>query len=311
MGHLGEILSLTVAVSWTITALFGNEASRRIGAQPLNVLRMLFSFVLLAILLWITIGTPYPRYADGKTWLLLALSGVVGFVFGDYCLFNAYVLIGARFGQLFMTIAPLVAAILGMIFLGERMSWIAWIAMFVTLSGIGMSILGRGEGEKISLKLPFKGILLGIGAGIGQGGGLVLSKLGLQAYEACIPSDAPSLMGAMMPFASTMIRVIAGGVGFLFLLKMYSTKEECQHAVRDAKGIVYTLLATIFGPFVGVSLSLMAVQYAEAGIASTLMALTPVLIIWPYAVLYKQKVTARDIVGIAITMAGVALFFLG
>lgn len=41
------------------------------------------------------------------------------------------------------------------------------------------------------------------------------------------------------------------------------------------------------------------------------MALTPVLIIWPYAILYKQKITAKDIVGIAITMAGVALFFLG
>lgn len=310
MPFFGEILSLVVAISWTITALFGNEASRRLGAQPLNVIRMILSTILLGLFLWFTIGHPYPLYADGKTWFWLGLSGLVGYVFGDFCLFNAYNIIGARFGQLFMTIAPPVAGITSWIFLGESMKWTSWIAMAVTLSGIALSIIAKGEDNKLSFSLPLKGILLGIGAGIGQGGGLVLSKVGVNHYSALIPADAPAMMEQMVPFASTMIRAIVGGIGFVFVLFMYSSAKEFKASLRDGKGMTFALMATIFGPFIGVSLSLMAVQYAQAGIASTLMALTPVLIIWPYSVIYKQKVKTKELIGLAITMLGVALFFL-
>ena len=66
MNHIGEIISLVVAVSWTITALFANEASRRLGAMTVNVIRMVFATLFLAIMLWIATGTPFPIYADGK-----------------------------------------------------------------------------------------------------------------------------------------------------------------------------------------------------------------------------------------------------
>ena len=193
MQYLGEIISLVVAVLWTATALFANEASRRIGAMSANFFRMAFSGILLAGLLWVTIGHPYPAFADGKTWLWMALSALVGYVFGDFCLFNSYVVIGARFGQLFMTLAPVFAAFAGWALLGETLSWRSWLAMAVTLSGIAISILSRsGEGHKLALKLPLKGVLLGVGAGMGQGVGLVLSKIGLQHYAEALPTDAPA-----------------------------------------------------------------------------------------------------------------------
>ena len=74
--------------------------------------------------------------------------------------------------------------------------------------------------------------------------------------------------------------------------------------------VTFAVLTTFFGPFLGVSLSLMAVQYAKAGIASTLMALTPVLIIVPYAIINKQRITAKQVIGTLVTVIGVALFFL-
>jgi drug/metabolite transporter (DMT)-like permease len=72
----------------------------------------------------------------------------------------------------------------------------------------------------------------------------------------------------------------------------------------------YALIMTLFGPFLGVSLSLMAVQYTNAGIASTLMALTPVIILFPYAFIYHQKIRPKEILGVLVSMAGVAMFFL-
>ena len=310
MQYLGEIISLVVAASWTVTALFADKASHRMGSMSANVLRLSMAVVFLALILWVSVGHPYPVYANGQAWLWLALSALVGYVFGDWCLFNCYLSIGARFGQLLMTLAPPMAAIAGWLLLGESLSWTALIAMVVTLTGIGISILSRGEGHKVKLTLPLKGILLGVGAGIGQGVGLVLSKIGLTHYLEALPSDAPEAMETMLPFASTMIRAIVGSLGFLALMALQKDLGRLKAAVHDATGMRYALVMTLFGPVVGVSLSLMAVEYTNAGIASTLMALTPVLILIPYAFIYKQKIRPREILGVTVSMVGVALFFL-
>ena len=310
MNHLGEIISLIVAVSWTVTALFADKASHRLGSMSANVLRLTMAILFLGLLLWVTVGHPYPVYASGQAWWWLALSALVGYVFGDWCLFNCYLSIGARFGQLFMTLAPPMAAIAGWAILGETLSWKSMLAMAVTLSGIAISILSRGEGHKVHLTLPFKGVLLGLGAGLGQGVGLVLSKVGLQYYSEAIPADAPKLMADMLPFASTMIRAVVGAMGFLALMALQRGLPRLRTAVRDKIGMRYALIMTLFGPVLGVSLSLMAVQYTNAGIASTLMALTPVFILFPYAFIYKQRIKFREILGVAVSMTGVALFFL-
>ncbi len=310
MEHSGEIISLVVAFSWTITALFANEASIRLGAMVVNVIRMVLATLFLALILWVTVGTPYPLYADGSAWFYLSLSAIIGYVFGDFCLFNSYVVIGARFGQLFMTLAPPISAIAGWLLLGEVMSWRSWLAMFVTISGIAISILSKGEGTKLKFDLPLKGVLLGIGAGLGQGVGLVLSKIGIEHYADALPADAPDTMSSILPFASTMIRAIIGGAGFIIWMAIQKDLSKLRDALKERKGITYATLTTIFGPVIGVSLSLAAVQYTDTGIASTLMALTPVLIIAPYAIIYKQRVKAKEILGVILAMAGVAMFFL-
>ena len=310
MPHTGEIISLVVAACWTATALFADIASHRLGSMTVNVIRLVLASVFLGLLLWATIGVPYPLYADKAAWFWLALSALVGYVFGDFCLFNSYLVIGARFGQLFMTLAPPIAAIAGWIHLGETLTWKSWLAMAVTISGIAISILSRGEGHSLHFSLPVKGILLGIGAGMGQGVGLVLSKIGLQHYQEALPAETPALMEQMLPFASTLIRALVGGAGFVCLMALQRNLKHFKTAVKDHKGMRFAVLTTLFGPVIGVSLSLMAVQYANAGIASTLMALTPVLIILPYALIYKQPVRAKEILGVAVSMAGVAMFFL-
>lgn len=311
MEYLGEIISLTVAVSWTATALFADIASHRIGAMPLNLIRMGLSIILLAIFLFVLTGAPYPVYANSQTWFWLGLSGVVGYIFGDYCLFNCYVIIGSKFGQLFMTLAPPVAGIAGWIMLGQQMKGLSWLAMLVTLSGIAISILAKDKGShKVKLKLPLKGVLLGIGAGIGQGIGLVLSKIGLDHYASAIPGNASDTLLFAVPFAGTMIRAIFGFIGFYAIIMLMRSNNKVIAALRDRKGMTFASLTTVFGPFIGVSLSLMAVQYAKAGIASTLMALTPVLIIVPYAIINKQKISIKEVIGTLVTLAGVAMFFL-
>ena len=309
MQFVGEIISLVVAVSWTVTALFAEVGSKRLGSLQMNVIRMVLSLLMLGTTLWWFTGSPVPLYADGKAWFWLSLSGFVGYLLGDYCLFNSYIWIGSRFGQLFMTLAPPTAALFGWMLLGETLAWNALLGMLVTLTGIGISVLNKGTSNKLSLKLPLKGVLFGIGAGVGQGVGLVLSKVGMTHYEMSIPAGE-EMVADLMPFASTFIRAVTGAVGFLIVMGMQKQFHTLVTCVRDGKGMNAAVWATITGPFIGVSLSLMAVQYTEAGIASTLMALTPVFIIWPAHFFFGQKVTFKEVVGACISVVGVSLFFI-
>lgn len=310
--YTGEFISLGVAASWMITALCFEYAGKRTGALPLNIIRLLMAIGMLGITLAVTTGHAIPWEAGYKAWFWLAISGFIGYVLGDYCLFNSYLLIGSRFGQLFMTLAPPSAALAGWLILGERLNGYAIAGMLVTMSGIGLSIMGRGKSApsgKWHLKLPLKGVLFGIGAGIGQGVGLVFSKLGMDYYmERIDPGDLLAMR--LLPFAATQIRAIVGLAGFLAILFWTRQGGALLRAVRDRKAMVAATGGTVFGPFLGVSFSLMAVQYTEAGVASTLMALTPVMILLPAYFILKQKITFREIIGAIVSVVGVSLFFI-
>lgn len=293
--------------------MFAEVASKRMGSIVMNVVRMSLSLLFLGATLWFLLGAPYPRYGTSEIWFWLSLSGFVGYVLGDYCLFSSYILIGSRFGQLFMTLAPPAAAIFGWLMLGEQMSWPAILGMFVVMSGIGMSVLSKGGNDgshhKLQIKLPLKGILFGIGAGMGQGIGLVLSKIGLLHYEDSMVAAGVANVDFVMPFAATYMRAVTGLIGFVIALLLARRQRQLVASLHDRKALAFTTLATLTGPFIGVSLSLMATLYTSTGIAQTLMSITPVLILWPSMVFFHQKVTRWEVVGALISVCGVALFF--
>ncbi len=300
--HLGEFAALLTTLFWTITALAFETASKRIGSMHVNLLRLALATVFLTVFSFFYRGLFLPLDADIHTWIWLAVSGIVGFVIGDYCLFKAYIITGARVAMLMMTLAPVFAALAAWFILGEVMSITSLLAMIITLVGIALVIFTRTKGatsvtvkSKYSMTYPAKGIILGIVAAAGQGIGIVLSKYGMKDYD---------------PFAASQIRVIAGFVGFAILFFILGRWKELPASFRDAKSMKWLVVGSVFGPFLGVSFSLMAVQHTDAGIAQTIMSLTPVLIIPPAVLINKEKVTLREIIGAVIAVCGVVMFFI-
>lgn len=309
MAYVGELISIGVAFSWTATALLSEFGSKRLGNLTLNVLRMGLALLFSLVLFGMVTGSMLPPGASTEAAGWMLLSGLVGYVIGDFCLFQCYIIIGSRYGQLFMTLAPLSAALMAWVTLGQQMTGKSVIAMLVTLWGIGISVLGRGDHHKISLKLPVNGVLYAIGAAVCQGVGLVLSKIGMDHYEVSMMAEA-DIPEWLIPFSANFYRCIAGIIGFSFLLFYRDGMAPLREAVRDKKGLSVATATTIFGPFVGVGFSLMAVQYTAAGIASTLMAMTPIIIILPSYWLFHEKITWRSVIGAVISVLGVSLFFL-
>ena len=310
MPYTGELISLAVACLWTVAALASEVGSRQLGVFVMNVWRMALALTLSALLLWLTMGTPYPLYAGTKAWCWLLFSGVVGYFFGDWCLFNSYLVMGSRIGQLFMTLAPMFTALAAWVMIGQTLSWTALLAMTVTLAGIGISVLGRNAQHHVSMNLPLRGILFGVGAAVGQGFGLVLSKIGLDHYVSGVPAAMLPDVENVLPFASNMIRCVAGLVCFSAWLIVSGNAAQMRSSLSKRRGLAAMLIAVFSGPFIGVGLSLTAVQYTAAGIASTLMAMTPIIILLPSRWLFRQPITLRSVVGAVISVVGVSLFFL-
>ena len=294
--HIGEFAALFTAFFWTITSLAFESASHKIGTIAVNILRLLIGLVFLSIYALIRRGFILPTDASAENWIWLILSGLIGFVFGDLFLFKSYIVIGSRFSMLIMTLVPPMTAFFSFIIIGEKLTVMHGLGMALTLCGISMAIFGRnGQGERLSLKLAPKGILYALGGALGQALGLVLSKLGMKDYD---------------PFAATQIRIIAGILGYAALVTILFRWRNVQNGLKNKEGMALTTLGAFFGPFLGVSFSLIAVKYTEAGIASTIMSLVPVFIILPAVIIYKEKVTLPELIGALVSVGGVALFFI-
>lgn len=303
MPHFGEFTALLVAVFWTITALSFSRASRSIGSLQVNLIRLILAFFFLGALLFVRTGSFWPNENSASSWGWLSLSGLIGFVIGDYCLFKSYEYVSARISMLLMALAPPIAAITGYFILQETFTFMNVCGMLITLMGIALVVLDKPAAdeneEKSTLSLkssyPIRGLLLALGGAAGQGVGLVLSKLGMQQYD---------------PFASTQIRVITGIIGFSLIIVLGGRIKDLTNAFKNRPAIGLVTLGAIFGPFLGVSLSLLSIKYTSTGIASTIMAIVPVLIIPPSILLFKEKVTRKEIIGAVLAVSGVALFFI-
>ncbi len=308
--HAGELSALMAAIFWTFTALAFESAGKRIGSLTVNLIRLFMAFIFLGIFTWFSRGEFLPAGASPHNWIWLSLSGFVGFVLGDLFLFRAYVVVGARISMLIMSLAPPIAAVVGWLIMGETMSPRSLAGMVITISGIAMVILTRQgddipvlpgdpaagkRGNRIRFTYPVAGILLAFGGAAGQATGLVLSKYGMEGYDA---------------FAATQIRVITGFFGFIIIYTLLRRWYRLMPALRNRPAMARVSIGAFFGPFLGVSFSLLAVKYTSSGIAATIMGIVPVLII-PFSVfMFKEKITPREVLGAFAAIGGVALFFL-
>ncbi|MFA7040618.1 MAG: DMT family transporter, partial [Proteiniphilum sp.] len=236
-------------------------------------------------------GMFFPMDATAYNWLWLGLSGIVGFFLGDLFLFKSYILIGSRTSQLVMSLAPMITAVIGWFFLQEILSLKSIAGIVVSVTGIMIAVAGKN----LKLNIPLRGFLYALGGALGQAVGLILSKKGMGDYD---------------PIAATQIRAIFGFVAFALLVTFVGRWRRVFMTLRDKTGMKAITIGTVFGPFIGVSLSLYAVQHTETGIASALMALTPIFIIIPTAIMFKEKITARQVIGAIISIGGATIFFL-
>ncbi|MFV0471022.1 MAG: DMT family transporter [Paludibacteraceae bacterium] len=289
--HTGEIAALLVAAFWTASALFFEKAGHRVGSLSVNIIRLFLAIVLLGLTTLLTRSMFFPTDANSYQWFWLGISGVIGFFLGDLLLFQSYLVIGSRTAALIMSLAPMLTAIIGWFFLNEILVFKSIVGIIVSVAGVVIAI----SNKRIKLNIPFKGFLLALGGALGQAGGLVLSKKG---------------MGDFDPIAATQIRAIFGFCCFVIFITALKKWKNVKKALEDKQGVTNISLGAFFGPFIGVALSLYSIQHTKTGIASALMALVPIFIILPSAIMFKEKIKPQQIIGAVVSIIGASIFFL-
>ncbi len=305
---LGESAAIGAAIGWAGTAMFFTAGGRRVGSLAVNIIRLAMALVLMTILRTILFGQPLPVDATGHAWAWLIVSGVVGMAICDLCLFEAFLWVGPRVGMLLLTLSPIVTAALGWLVLGEGMTGLNIGGMAMVLGGVAWVVLERRRGpDGQTHSHPIGGILLGVVAAVTQGVGTVLSKIGMETIEK--QQDAAVRFRGYTE--ATQIRVMTGLVAIAIFYCFIRAWPKVGRALKDRRGMAFTSCGAFIGPFLGVTLSMIAINEASGlGIASTLMMTGPVFILPLTAIFFKERITYRAVVGAGLAVAGVFVLLL-
>jgi drug/metabolite transporter (DMT)-like permease len=297
---MGELAAFLVAVCWALTSIFFATAGKEVSSLVVNRMRLLFATVLLSAAHLFLAGQIYPWQASPDRFLWLGLSGLIGLVLGDAFLFQAFVQIGARISILIMAGVPVISALIAWIFLGETLTPANIAGIIITVAGIALVVYEHQNGDQAECPKDrsayFQGVFFAFLGAVGQAVGLVMQKKG--------GGDFPAI-------SSVLIRVSIGAL-IMWSVALLQKKEKftLKTTFSNPTGLRFILLGTLVGPFAGIWLSMVAVQSAYVGIASTLMALTPIVMLPISFFFFKEKISKLALFGTFVSLVGVAIIFL-
>ena len=298
----GVSIALLTTVCWSIGIFPFTEAAKRFGTAALNQYRLFLGWLVISILIicfypvsiFQLFTTPHANH-----YLFLGLSGIIGFTIGDYFSFNSFKILGPKLGSLYTTIAPGAALLAGYILLNQTMNFIGVMGILISISGVIWLTLSKKD-KKASEKAGFernpKGIIFGLIGALCQGTGLVLSKLGMDAYPE-----------KLLTMHAVWVRLLfAFGAAFLISIITGRMKVNSMPVFRNQNnGLPYMFVGTLFGPVLGVSFSLLAIQHLSVATAQTIFALLPIVVLPINYFYYKEKITVQAIFACVIAVLGV------
>ena len=295
MPLIGEIAALTAAFFWGFGTLLFESAGRRIGAFQTNLLRILLACIFLSITLYFQAGLFFPTNASATDSFWLGLSGIIGLAIGDGALFYAIVILGPRLSTLLLSMAPPITTIVAWLFLDEKLGLTAILGISITFAAI-IWVVAEKHGDEHIRGSKTTGVLFGFIAALGQGLGVILAKLGLT--------------GNIDSLSATLLRMVPAAIGLWAVALLTRQAKSAIVAMRDKMSALFVFGGAIVGPYIGVWLSLVAVKYTKAGIASTLLSTVPILIIPIEFIVHRRKPSIRAIVGTGLAVLGIAMIFM-
>jgi len=297
MDHLGEWAALGTAALWSGSYLAFTAAVRRIGADNVNRLRLLLALGILAAAHLAVYGVVVPMAAEGARWVWLGLSGVIGFTVADAFLFRALYHLGPHRTSIVTALIPVSSAFLAWVTMGEGLSGMQLLGVAITVSAVVLIVTARPSlGQEDASRSPRLGVLFALGTVAAQS----------LRYVLCVKG----MSGGFPVLSTNVMQILAAAVAAWVLGLLGGRWRSTFEALRDRPAAAATAVGAVVGPVLGVTLSLVALSTSRVGVASTLMALTPVFLLPFSALAFGERITWRSAAGTALAVSGVAILWL-
>lgn len=296
MPGLGELAGLTCAMSWAVTTLLVRHEARRANVLMLNAVAASTAGGLMVVLLLALIGLGAYSIAFGaRVWVgvgFLLGSTVFSLGMGDNLFFLALQRIGVGRAMPLAMSEPLLATLLAVLFLGERVTPGLLLGLVLIPPGLYLVTL-PARGRIVDPKADTRALRLGVAMALGASVAWALSAVTLR----------PGLDQVDLLTASA-IRTCAGA-GLVWLV----AKRSRRWLPQTEAGRPRLWVALLAGVFSGASTLFFAfsVLHAGAARAATLAATSPLYAVPLSALLLGEQVTGRMMVGTLMAVAGVVL----
>ncbi len=289
-----DLLALGAAACWAVGSVMSVTPARHLGAFAFTRWRML----LVACMLWAVVALSGSwQHFDAHAWGVMAVSGLVGIFIGDTALFSAINRLGPRrAGVLFATHAAF-SAVLGFIWLGERMSLQAFVGAVMTLAGVMLAMaLGRHKDETHAWETDNGhvglGVVLALVAALCQAVGSLIAK--------------PVMATQVDPVMASAVRVSVATAAHFVLLSAGFSAARAQQA-PTLRVLAQTGLNGFIAMGIGMTLVLLALEKGDVGMVAILSSVSPILVL-PLLWLQLKRAPAWGAwLGAGLTVAGTAL----
>lgn len=296
---MGIWFGLATALCWSIGIFPFTEASKALGANTVNTVRLLLASIALGLITIFFHGlTPSELIGipGAQSWLWLSLSGLLGLSLGDYFSFRAFARLGARNSSVFSTLAPGAALLVAFLLRGSMPRLFEIAGMLVTLGGVYLLLFLQNR-DTPAERMDKRGITDAVMAALCQGAGLVFSEIGMEASVELEPVHAAFMR---MFSGCIVLYVIAFTTGRLGMLH--------KSVYRGGSKAGSMLLAgTLFGPVLGNTLAMLAVKHLAAPVAQTIFSLVPIMAIPLSAIFNKEKISLNMVWPALIAFLGVVI----
>tara|TARA_R110002072_G_scaffold87129_9_gene196775 strand:+ start:24074 stop:25000 length:927 start_codon:yes stop_codon:yes gene_type:complete len=305
MPYLGEFASLLTALCWLGSSLAFAVAGREAGAQPLNQFRLYAALPLLFVLGFVLLGQSWPSDASWQRLSLIGLSGVLGLVIGDYGFFHALATIGPRLASVIMSLWPACTVAINLL-RGQAPTTGQLFGIGLTVAGVAMVLLGKRGGAWRPDLTPRQWLWGCIGAlvgALGQASGFVMAEVAMH--------QGPDLPAGIDPLLVTIVRMCAATIAMQLIVAVQRQPFAMVKILRNRKALIAAWIGVVCGPVLGVWMSMVGASRAQdTGVASALMATTPIWML-PVAIwFYKARVGMLGMFGTVLAVGGVAVCFL-
>jgi len=274
-------------------------SGRKLGAVLVMRSSLPIAMILIIIFHLLT-QRPLPFDVELRRWVLLGISGGLGFGLGAVAVLHAFVLIGPRLAALITASSPVLGSILGYLFLDEQLSLASLAGIALTISGIIFVISERSspkQPSQITITDFRKGVLFAFSAALIQAIAFSLSSEGVN--------------GDFDPLTGSLMRITSGAVVLWGIAAIRGNIPDNLRALRENPIATRQMsVGAITGPALGASLVLVSLQSAPVGITTALANLTPIFLIPISFVVFKERITSRAIIGTFIAVGGTIVLFM-